>query len=165
MMSPFLQLALTLAVILFAAKLSAYLSARLQQPAVLGEIIIGLLLGPSLLNLLGLPFLLDTHLGDTIHEIGELGVLMLMFLAGLELHISELAKNTKVSALAGSLGVVVPVLLGWMLGLMLGMEPKSSNLSRPDAGCYQCQHFSPNIDGIKGFEIPGWPGSPRSGRF
>lgn len=120
-MSPFLQLALALAVILFAAKLSAYLSARLHQPAVLGELIVGLVLGPSLLNLLNLPFLDGAHLEETIGELGELGVLMLMFLAGLELHFSELAKNFKVSALAGTLGVVLPVLLGWGLGLLLGM--------------------------------------------
>jgi len=125
-MSSFLQLALTLAVILIAAKISAYLSTRLGQPAVLGELIIGLLLGPTLLDLLHLPFLTNTHLEGTVAELGELGVLMLMFIAGLELHFSELAKNTKVSALAGSLGVLIPVILGWALGLVLGLETEAA---------------------------------------
>src|SRR5512138_1312519 len=123
-MSPFLQLALTLVIILVAAKLSAYLSTRLHQPAVLGEILVGLLLGPSVLDILHLPLLANTHLGETIHELGELGVLMLMFLAGLELHLSELANNLKVSMLAGTLGVAVPVILGWGLGLLLGLDPQ-----------------------------------------
>jgi len=121
-MTPFLQMALALAVILFAAKLSAYLSARLGQPAVLGEIIAGLILGPSVIDLLHLPFMAGTSLAGTVSEFAELGVLLLMFLAGLELHFSELARNFKISVFAGSLGVIVPVLLGWGLGLLLGLD-------------------------------------------
>lgn len=54
--------------------------------------------------------------------LGELGVLLLMFIAGLELHISDLAKNTRVSAMAGVLGVIFPVSLGWGAGLLFGMD-------------------------------------------
>lgn len=120
-MTPFLQLALTLAVILLAAKLAGYASARLGQPSVLGELLIGLILGPSLLDVTHLYYVTDTHLGEIIAEIGELGVLLLMFVAGFELHLSELTKNTRVSALSGLLGVVLPVLGGWGVGLAAGM--------------------------------------------
>jgi Kef-type K+ transport system membrane component KefB len=101
-----------------AAKTAGYLSVRLGQPSVLGELLVGILLGPSLLNLLHLPFIEGEKLGETIKELGELGVLLLMFIAGLELHLDELTRNTKVSALAGIMGVLAPVLLGTGTGLL-----------------------------------------------
>jgi Kef-type K+ transport system membrane component KefB len=117
-MSIFLQLAFLIAVILLAAKAAGYISVRLGQPSVLGELLVGILLGPSLLNLLHLPFIEGAKLGETIKELGELGVLLLMFIAGLELHLDELTRNTKVSALAGIMGVLAPVLLGTGTGLL-----------------------------------------------
>jgi Kef-type K+ transport system membrane component KefB len=59
-------------------------------------------------------------------EIGELGVLLLMFVAGLELHLAELAKNTRVSAYAGILGVLFPVALGWGAGVLFGFDTPSA---------------------------------------
>jgi Kef-type K+ transport system membrane component KefB len=121
-MTYFLQLAFLLALFLFAAKFGGFLSTRLGQPSVLGELIVGVLLGPSLLDLLHLPFL-DTHfVSEVIHQFAELGVLVLMFLAGLELHFSDLTKNRRVSTLAGLLGVVVPVGLGFLVGELLGFD-------------------------------------------
>ena len=51
-MSSFLQLVLALAIVIIAAKLGGYLSLKLGQPSVLGELIIGIIIGPSLLNFL-----------------------------------------------------------------------------------------------------------------
>jgi len=121
-MTSFLQLSLILAIILVAAKAAGYLSTRIKQPSVFGEILVGILLGPSLLNLVHLPFVTDTHLTEVIHLMGEMGVLLLMFLAGLELHLSDLIKNTKVAVYAGSLGVIVPVGLGIGFGELIGMD-------------------------------------------
>lgn len=121
-MSDFLQLVFVLIVILIAAKGSGYLAIKLGQPSVLGEIIVGVLLGPSLLNLLNLPFITNIHIGDTVYELGELGVLLLMFLAGLELHLEEMTKNTKVAAYSGVLGVLIPVSLGFLAGEVYGMD-------------------------------------------
>ena len=120
-MSVFLQLAFLIAVILVAAKAAGYLSVRLGQPSVLGELLVGILLGPSLLDILHLPFITG-HLGETIKELGELGVLLLMFIAGLELHLDELTRNTKVSAYAGIMGVLAPVALGTGTGLLFGLH-------------------------------------------
>lgn len=120
-MTSFLQLSLILAIILVAAKAAGYLSTKIKQPSVFGEILIGILLGPSLLNIMHLPFVSDTHLGEVIQLMGELGVLLLMFLAGLELHINDLVKNAKVAAYSGVLGVVVPVGLGFGFGELLKM--------------------------------------------
>jgi Kef-type K+ transport system membrane component KefB len=125
-MSVFLQLAFLIAVILLAAKAAGYLSIRLGQPSVLGELLVGILLGPSLLDLLHLPFIEGAKLGETIKELGELGVLLLMFIAGLELHLDELTRNTRVSALAGILGVLTPVALGTGTGLLFGFDMDSA---------------------------------------
>jgi Kef-type K+ transport system membrane component KefB len=120
-MTHFLQLALLLSIILLSAKLAGYLSIRLGQPSVLGELLVGILLGPSVINVLDLPFI-DHALAETVAEFGELGVLLLMFIAGLELHLSELTRNTRVAALSGFLGVLVPSLLGWGVGRLFGMD-------------------------------------------
>jgi Kef-type K+ transport system membrane component KefB len=121
-MSTFLQLACELAIILLAAKAAGYIATRLNQPSVLGELLAGLLLGPSLLDIAHLPFIQSDTLSTTIGELGEMGVLLLMFIAGLELHLNELIRNTKVAALAGSLGVLFPVGFGWALGLLFGLD-------------------------------------------
>ena len=121
-MSDFLQLITLIVIILLAAKLAGYLSTRIGQPSVFGELLVGVILGPSLLNLTGLSFVTNSHINDTITEIGEIGVMLLMFLAGLELHLKDLARNTKVAALAGILGVVVPVGMGILFGEILDMD-------------------------------------------
>ena len=84
----FLQLILLLLIILPASKLAGYLSIRLGQPSVLGELLVGVLLGPSLLDLLHVPvFGGNSSLPEFIKELGEIGVLLLMFVAGIELHL------------------------------------------------------------------------------
>lgn len=120
-MTPFLQLAFLLAVILLAAKLAGYLAVRFHQPSVLGEMLVGILLGPSLINLLHLPLVRDGTLSETIFQLGQVGVLLLMFVAGMELHLDELRRNTSASALAGVLGAALSVLLGWGAGLVWGL--------------------------------------------
>lgn len=124
-MSPFLQLAFLVTVILFFAKLAGYLSVRLGQPSVLGELLVGILLGPSLVNLLDLPFIAHV-MSETITEFGEFGVLLLMFIAGLELHFGEMRQNLRVAALAGFFGVLFPILLGWGAGLLFGFGQLTS---------------------------------------
>lgn len=120
-MSDFLQLVTVLTIILVMAKLAGYLSTRLGQPSVLGELLVGVLLGPSLVDLTHLSFITNSHLGATIHELGEIGVLLLMFLAGLELHIKDLTRNSRVAMLAGVFGVVLPVASGIGFGVLLKM--------------------------------------------
>lgn len=115
----FLTFILAIALIIVVAKLGGYLSARAKQPAVLGELLVGILLGPTILNLLHLPPF-DTHpeLAESITWMAEIGVILLMFLAGLELELSELLKSGRVAALAGTLGVIVPLGLGWAVSLL-----------------------------------------------
>jgi Kef-type K+ transport system membrane component KefB len=125
-MTYFLQLAFSLVVILVAAKAAGTISTRLGQPSVLGELLAGLILGPSLLDIAHLPFMTDAHLPEFITHLGELGVLLLMFLAGLELHLTELTKTRRVAGLSGTMGVIVPVGMGWLAGLAFGLPSEQA---------------------------------------
>jgi Kef-type K+ transport system membrane component KefB len=125
-MSPFLQFSALLVLLITSAKLAGYLSFRLGQPSVLGELLIGVILGPSLLNLLALPAFDDPHLGESIDHLSEIGVLLLMFIAGLDLHLEDLARASRVSALAGTLGVVFPFALGYGTGHLFQLGLQSS---------------------------------------
>jgi Kef-type K+ transport system membrane component KefB len=57
-----------------------------------------------------------------VHELAEMGVMLLMFLAGLELQLKDLANSGKVSVLAGTLGVIFPLALGMLAGLAFGLD-------------------------------------------
>lgn len=114
-MSPLLQLVLALAVLIAAAKIGGLVSTKLKQPAVLGELLVGILLGPSVLDFLNLSFFTSTHLQDTVFEIAEIGVIFLMFVAGLEVKLPDLLAAGKVSTIAGVLGVIIPLLGGFAL--------------------------------------------------
>jgi Kef-type K+ transport system membrane component KefB len=122
-MSPVLQLLLQLAILISAAKLAGYVSVRLGQPAVLGEILAGLILGPSFINLQGFPIFSAPHLPETINEFAEIGVILLMFLAGLEVEIDAMRRAGKIVVLAGLMGVAVPLLMGIGVALPFQFPP------------------------------------------
>ena len=120
-MSTFLQLIFILIIILIIAKLAGYIATRLGQPSVLGELIAGIILGPSLLNIIHFSVISNApFLEEAVKDMGELGVLFLMFLAGLELHPRELARNRKTSSLACLGGVVLSIAFGVAIGLLVG---------------------------------------------
>jgi Kef-type K+ transport system membrane component KefB len=98
----------------------------LGQPSVLGELITGILLGPTLLNLFQLFPFTDPHITENISNLAEIGVLLLMFLAGIEIHFEDLLKSGKTSALVGTFGVILPMVLGCGLGLLFSMEIKTA---------------------------------------
>jgi len=125
-MLPFLQFILAFGIIIGAAKLGGYLSSKLGQPAVAGEVLAGLILGPSVLNFLHWPAFTDEHLGETIAYLAELGVLLLLFIAGLDLHLTDLAKSGKSAALAGSLGFVLTLGMGYLLATIFSVETKQA---------------------------------------
>ncbi|MFN2142304.1 MAG: cation:proton antiporter, partial [Candidatus Promineifilaceae bacterium] len=119
----FLNFIAALAIIIVAAKASGYISTRLGQPAVLGELLAGIILGPTFLNMLGTwpVFMEDEHLGEVIQLMAEIGVLLLMMLAGLELDLAEMLSSGKSAALSGTLGVIVPLILGFGTALLFGL--------------------------------------------
>jgi Kef-type K+ transport system membrane component KefB len=125
-MLPFLQLIFAIAIIIAAAKLGGYLSHRLGQPTVAGKVLVGLILGPSVLNFLQWPIFTDPHLGESIVYLAELGVLLLMFTAGLNLHLSDLAKSGKVAVLAGTLGFALTLAMGFVLAMAFSFDPRQA---------------------------------------
>src|SRR5512138_561450 len=85
-----LQVVLLLTLVVAAAKTAGALAGRLHQPSVFGEILVGLLLGPTLLNVLAWPVFAPSPgtvgepLLDLVRDLAQVGVLLLMFVAGLE---------------------------------------------------------------------------------
>jgi Kef-type K+ transport system membrane component KefB len=125
-MTPTLQLILILAILITTTKAAGLISTRLKQPAILGELLAGLLLGPSLLNILHLPFVTAPHTEEIVFELAELGVILLMFMAGLEVDLGEMLHTGRIALTAGVMGVIAPLLLGGALALAFNQAPVSS---------------------------------------
>jgi Kef-type K+ transport system membrane component KefB len=119
-LSPFLQLSLALTIIIVAAKAGGWLSLRLGQPAVLGELLAGLVLGPTVINLLHLPAFNSPSLEETILNLAELGAVMLMFIAGMEVDLDAMRGVGRPAVPAGVLGVMVPLAAGALVAIPFG---------------------------------------------
>lgn len=119
-MDPLLQFLLALSIVIAVAKVAGYLSTRAGQPAVLGELLAGLILGPTVLDMLHWPVFSDPHLGESLSHLAHLGVLFLMFIAGLEVDIAAMTAAGRPAVLAGFLGVLAPVVLGMAAALPFG---------------------------------------------
>jgi Kef-type K+ transport system membrane component KefB len=101
-----------LALILLAAKVGAELFGRLKQSPMLGEIVAGVLLGPSLFGLL--------HETPTLEIFAEIGIIVMIFMLGLETKVAHLrAVGARAFAIAIA-GIAVPFLGGWLLGEAVG---------------------------------------------
>jgi len=96
-----------LAIIIVAAKLFGMLARKLKAPQVVGEIIAGLLIGPSLLGIV--------HQSDFIVQMAEVGVVLLMFSAGLGTNLKDLLKTGPVALLIACMGVAIPLVGGTLL--------------------------------------------------
>lgn len=119
-MSHLLQLLFFLALVITAAKIAGALASRIGQPAVFGEILAGLLLGPTLLNVLAWP-LFTSDLLPLIRDLAEIGVMLLMFVAGLETDLDEMRRVGKVAFWAAFGGVVLPMAGGVAVAVAFGL--------------------------------------------
>ena len=93
-----------LAIIIIAAKLFGIIARKLKAPQVVGEIIAGLIIGPSILGLV--------NQSDFLVQMAEIGVILLMFSAGLETDLKELVKTGPVATLIACAGVFIPLVCG-----------------------------------------------------
>ena len=115
--SPIAQVVLALAVILAAAKLGGDVAVRLKQPAVLGELVAGVLLAN--LDLVGVTWFRSLTGDATIEILAQLGVLILLFQVGLESTVRDMMKVGVAATVVAVLGVVTPFALGWGVGALL----------------------------------------------
>lgn len=100
-----INLPLALMVVFGSAKLLAEVCERLKQPAIIGEILAGVIIGPSVLGWIA-P-------NETLHVLAELGVMFLLFQVGLEIKASELRQVGGPALVAATAGVILPFVLGW----------------------------------------------------
>ena len=114
-----------------AAKLAGELFERIKQPAVIGELLVGVVLGPSALGWIGVPTgaMIEAFHGqaaaeEALHAIyevlAELGVIILLFLVGLETQLSDILRVGVRAGVVAVAGVVVPFVLGYAFVAMLG---------------------------------------------
>jgi len=109
--SPVTPVLLGLVIILAAAKLGGEIAERFHQPAVLGELVAGVVIGNLVLvGFSGFAFLATN---DGIAILAEIGVILLLFEVGLESNVGEMLSVGASSLLVAVLGVVVPFFLGW----------------------------------------------------
>jgi len=102
-----------LMIIIVATKLAGEVASRLGQPSVLGKLLIGLVLGPSVLGLI--------ENTEILKEISTIGVILLMFIAGLETDLEEFKRSGRAGTLVGLGGIVVPLGFGYAAGAVLNM--------------------------------------------
>lgn len=114
---PIAAVVLFLAIILVGAKLGGDLAVRLDQPAVLGELVFGILLGN--LPLLGVSVFEPIRHDTTIDMLSRLGVILLLFEVGLESTVAQMLRVGWSSLLVAVIGVAFPFALGWGVGAWL----------------------------------------------
>ena len=114
--TPVMQVLLGLIVILLAAKLGGDLFERIKQPAVLGELVFGIVIGN--LHLLGFDALEGFKQNITLEILAQIGVIILLFEVGLETTVKEMMKVGLASFLVATFGVVAPFFLGWGVGVL-----------------------------------------------
>jgi Kef-type K+ transport system membrane component KefB len=125
---------LGVAVILIAAKLGGELFERIKQPAVLGELIIGILIGNLVLT--GLTAAEPLKTNEIISALAEVGVIILLFEVGLESNLSEMLEVGWSSLFVAVAGVVAPFFLGW--GVAAYFIPEESRLVHLFIGATLC---------------------------
>jgi len=125
----FIHVIISLGILLFAAKLMAELFHRIKLPIVLGELLAGIIVGPFALG--GL-YLVDgeplVSLNETVRHVGEIAAIVILFIAGLHITPREFLKGGAAAFTVGSLGVIVPFLVGYYVFTAFGVEALQATL-------------------------------------
>ena len=120
---------ITLAVLLFAAKIFAEIFNKLRLPVVLGELTAGIIMGPFAFGSIpifdGKPLVI---LNETVLQIGEIAGIVILFIAGLEITPREFLRGGAASFTIGACGVIVPFFLGYYIFTIYGLQGLQSIL-------------------------------------
>ena len=121
----FIEIIIAVGILLASAKLMGELFSRIKLPIVLGELLAGMIIGPFALG----AFLLHPDTGESILQIGpeirtlgEIGAIVILFMAGLEMTPKEFLRGGKASFTVGTLGVVVPFFAGLLVFQAFGFD-------------------------------------------
>jgi Kef-type K+ transport system membrane component KefB len=119
---PLTRLFVQLILIIVAARLCGVLAKKVRQPAVVGEMIAGIVLGPSLLGWLWPDFFhfvfLPSSLGS-LRLFSQIGVCLFMFVVGMEVDVNQLKKQARTALLVSQASILFPYLLGMVSALFL----------------------------------------------
>ena len=118
----FRNVLIALVAILVAARISGSLFVRIGQPRVIGEVVAGLVLGPSCLGRIwpeATEFLLPSAIGPLLGVLAQLGVVLYMFLVGLELNFDSIRSRGREALLVSHASIAFPFVLGAALALFL----------------------------------------------
>jgi Kef-type K+ transport system membrane component KefB len=127
-----LHVLLALVVVIVAARICGAICKRIHQPPVIGEVIAGILLGPSLLGQISpatMHYILPPSIAPYLAVIAQIGVILFMFLVGLELNVGQLRHRTHATVAISHASILVPFVLGSMLALWI--YPKLSTSDVP----------------------------------
>jgi len=128
---PLTILLLQIVAIIIVARVMGFLFEKINQPAVIGEMVAGILLGPSLLGILSPSaeaFLFPTEAMDILKMLSQLGVILFMFSVGLELDLPTLRRQAHAAVMVSHAGILVPFLLGAAFSLPLYRILSISNI-------------------------------------
>ena len=125
-MPELMQLALLIAILLPAGKLVASFCTRFGIPAIIGELMVGILAGPGCFNLLHLSLFRQGHATNAFMLLAQIGGLVLMFVAGLETDIDRMKEAGVTAFLVALSGVIWPFVLGAGAGHLLGLSWNAS---------------------------------------
>lgn len=121
-LSQFGLLLLQIIIILIFARIVGWLFIKMGQPSVIGEILAGIILGPSVFGLFfpqGYGFLFPADSLHNISLLSQFGLIFFMFVIGMELDLGEIKKNLKKSFIISHAGIVIPFILGAILAVFL----------------------------------------------
>jgi Kef-type K+ transport system membrane component KefB len=121
-MAPALQLALLLVILLPAVKVAASLCTRFGIPAILGELLVGVALGPGAFNLLHLHLFEGGQATGALLLLAQVGGMVLMFIAGIETDVERMREASATAFVVALSGVIWPFLLGAGVGHLLGLS-------------------------------------------
>jgi len=126
-LDPVLRAILTICILVFSAKVLGELFARIKIPSVLGELLAGIILGPyalgSIMTLGGSPVI---ELNDIVQAFGKIGGILILFVVGLEMTFTDFRRVGSAGFTVGTLGVIVPFIMGYGIALLLGFSTGAS---------------------------------------
>jgi Kef-type K+ transport system membrane component KefB len=139
----------TICILVFSAKVLGEIFSWRKIPSVLGELFAGIILGPYALgSLIAINGTQLIEINEIVRAFGEIGGILILFVAGLEMTFKDFRKVGKASFVIGTAGVIVPFFMGYGISLLLGLdtipstrrnEPAQKNRIPNNDQCSRCR--------------------------